>query len=484
VLRLGTAGVGVDLQLPLTAVAEYDAGFVVQHNVLLGGSANYGVTVNGTGAGAFRGGGGLVRHNTVLGFATGIRHFTTPTSSRYPMRIVRNLVLGATVGIQGALASNQLGQVEDFNVVAVSAAQRADTVAGAGTAAAGTLSAPVEVGAGPLQRRQPRPLGEPASGAAFGAFSAVQLVARCGGTGADAGGGGAAWTNPANVDLSNDVLAVSAAIAVTSGLTNALRAVGFGLPVPVGATVVGVRADVEALASASSSVDVARCQLVLAGAPIGTPKSATTKFTTGSTFQAFGSGADLWGAALSQADVTDAGFGVELVFRNVNAATRTCSVDAIRLVVYYTHPASESAEDLYGRPRPGPYGLPCAAGAVERGDVGVRDGLTYRAASPSLRIDGFGTHDWQIPTGAEPREVLCYLRKSPTYTGPQPRLQLLADAEIGVAFVESLMVGPAEAWEAVALAFTPTKAGVATVRVFSPCTAPTGAVWVDDFRLA
>jgi hypothetical protein len=161
---------------------------------------------------------------------------------------------------------------------------------------------------------------------------------------------------------------------------------------------------------------------------------------------------------------------------------RTMNVDAIRLVVYYTHDASDQPTvDLYGRPRPGPYGVPSAAGAVERGDVGVRDGLTYRSASPSVRLDGFGTHDWLIPVDTAPQAISCYLRKSSTYAGTQPRLQLLADPEIGVTAQEALMTVGADTWEQVALTFTPTEPGLVTVRVFSPSTAAAGAVWVDDF---
>jgi hypothetical protein len=479
VFLLGPNATAIDLLLPLTAVAEYDAGFVIQNNVLLGGGGtSFGVSINGTGAGAFRGGGGVVRHNTIAGFDTGVRLNTTPTSSLFPTLVLRNLIAGSGTAVEGPSAALQMNLVADYNV---RNAATASTVPGGGDPAV-IPNLPLAYGSAPLQRRQARPMGEPGPGAGFTAFSRVQLQAKCGATGTDVGGANTAWTNPANVALSDDVLAVATAIAVTSGVTNPLRAVGFGLAVPAGATILGVRADVEGHASAASSVDVFRCQLVLGGAVLGTAKSATTKFSSTSTYQAFGSGTDLWGATPSVANVNDAGFGVEFVFRNVNAAVRTMNVDAIRLVVYYAHDASDQPTiDLYGRPRPGPYGVPSAAGAVERGDVGVRDGLTYRSASPSVRLDGFGTHDWLIPVDTAPQAISCYLRKSSTYTGTQPRLQLLADPEIGVTAQETLMTVGADTWEQVALTFTPTEPGLATVRVFSPCTAAAGAVWVDDF---
>jgi hypothetical protein len=250
-----------------------------------------------------------------------------------------------------------------------------------------------------------------------------------------------------------------------------------------------VRADVEAIASGSSSVGLSRLQLVLSGSAIGTAKanSISKLSTTQSVYYSLGGGTDLWGATPSRADVNDATFGVEAVFNNVNAATRTCSVDLLRLTVFYTLATAEPTVDLYDRPRPGPYGVASACGALERGDVAVRDALTYHTAAPSARVDGFGWQDWQFHVSAVSTTISCYLRKSSVYAGDQPRLQLLADGEIGVAAAETAMAGGADAWEQVSVTFTPTRAGLATVRVLAPSTAgsgATGAVWVDDFALA
>lgn len=101
-----------------------------------------------------------------------------------------------------------------------------------------------------------------------------------------------------------------------------------------GITVV-VRAKRDGGAARSRRIDV---QLMKAGAPTGEVKN-TGNITTGEAAYTLGGAADKWTTTWSEAEVENAGFGVELV-GSASANTSSCLIDIVTITIDHSTPPS------------------------------------------------------------------------------------------------------------------------------------------------
>jgi hypothetical protein len=167
------------------------------------------------------------------------------------------------------------------------------------------------------------------------------------GTGADdATVGTVAWSTPTNAQgaVNSTYAQASNSTAGTSPQSHYLKLTNFGFSLPVGATIVGIKVAFAGAAMDSGSPDDATqkqttdtvVKLVKGGVVSGTNKArADATWAT----VAFGGDADLWGLALTKADVEAANFGVVIsvtLFKDSSAlGSAVAKVDAVEITVYY-----------------------------------------------------------------------------------------------------------------------------------------------------
>jgi Tfp pilus assembly protein PilX len=150
-------------------------------------------------------------------------------------------------------------------------------------------------------------------------------------------GAGAGWpTTPGNIVSSNNQRA-SASIAGNAQSGN-IDATSFGFSIPADAAVVGVQASVERMASSSSSIDDEDILLLVGGSATGSDKASGTDWGTSDSTATYGNSSDLWGTALTPAQVNASNFGLRVRADNDSGSTRTASIDHIQLTVYYVQP--------------------------------------------------------------------------------------------------------------------------------------------------
>lgn len=149
------------------------------------------------------------------------------------------------------------------------------------------------------------------------------------GTGANGGGAGTAWTNPANVGS-----AVSFATCSPSASgTQALNATVFGFAIPSTTTITGIAVTFDG----SSTVTTNQAghpsffvTLLKGGVPYGGPK--TPKLTSSVNTFTLGSNGDLWGGTWGSSDINQTTFGV--TFSGGGLSSPTYSIKNVRIVVY------------------------------------------------------------------------------------------------------------------------------------------------------
>jgi len=117
-----------------------------------------------------------------------------------------------------------------------------------------------------------------------------------------------------------------------------LRATAFGISsliIPADARIVGVQVCVDRGADIINVIVDKTVRLYYGGA-VGDNKAKTTTYWTGMAQINYGGGADLWGYALTQAIVTNAGFGVTFYAHNNGIAVRpNAMVDFIAVNVWW-----------------------------------------------------------------------------------------------------------------------------------------------------
>ena len=143
-------------------------------------------------------------------------------------------------------------------------------------------------------------------------------------------------------------------------------------------------------------------------------------------------------------------------------------------------------DDLLGAVRPGSGAATVAKalGPMERSNSWVKETGTVRTGSNAISCAGPGYQDFSLPVDAASTTVTIYLRYDSTYAGTLPSLNVLNGGECGVANASQAQVGAANTWEQRTLTFTPTSAGIVTIRLLSSDTNGGGKAFADDFAVA
>jgi RHS repeat-associated protein len=148
---------------------------------------------------------------------------------------------------------------------------------------------------------------------------------------------GEPWSNPGDASGGDNSYAQ---VTLNGGASSDyLDVTDFDISLPVGATVVGVRVEVErkAESTAGGVVRDAKVQLTLGGAAVGDDKATSADWPSADGYAVYGGPADDWNTTLTAADVNSATFGVRLQAHGYNAPS-VASVDGVRVSVTYVLP--------------------------------------------------------------------------------------------------------------------------------------------------
>jgi hypothetical protein len=146
------------------------------------------------------------------------------------------------------------------------------------------------------------------------------------------------WFNPGNVTASDDTYASCLLPAFAS--SDDLFCTNFGFAIPGGATILGVRVDVELKQdnSGGGQIKDSSVRLLRAGTPVGGDHAdASSGWPMTDAVKSYGGAADLWGAAWAPADVNDPGFGVVIDAEEVAGGMTgaTAFIDFVQITVTY-----------------------------------------------------------------------------------------------------------------------------------------------------
>jgi len=176
----------------------------------------------------------------------------------------------------------------------------------------------------------------------FSLYFAGPLVATDAGpnapTAASSIGGTKPWVNPANAQAQDGVFTVATSPFTDDVFTGQLTLTGFGFSIPSGSTINGVTVSILRKASLTTPSLVADSvvRLIKGGTVSGNDYAAGT-WPLVLTARTYGSGADLWGLALTPADVNASNFGVALTAEMISESqVVTGSVDVVTVTVSYS----------------------------------------------------------------------------------------------------------------------------------------------------
>jgi hypothetical protein len=153
--------------------------------------------------------------------------------------------------------------------------------------------------------------------------------------------GGFPFGSPANAGLSDGNLsAASATISLFSGNTEYLKATGFGLPIPNGASICGIKVEVEKSATGISlfaSIKDNSVRLVKAGIPTGSNYAKPSNWPSSPNYFTYGGVTDLWGTTWTRNDITASNFGVvfSAEINGLVSLLPSAQIDHIRMTIYF-----------------------------------------------------------------------------------------------------------------------------------------------------
>jgi hypothetical protein len=158
-------------------------------------------------------------------------------------------------------------------------------------------------------------------------------------------GAGTSWTNPSYIGVDDGNYATINAINVTS----MLYGTNYGFNIPTGATINGIKVEIEVKSSSggNSNFSTTTGHLTKDGTnPAGSTASSNWNLTTSDVIYVWGSASNLWGTTWTAEEINASGFGTYFSFSNSSGMIATFSVDFYRITVYYTYDAPV-AEAVY-----------------------------------------------------------------------------------------------------------------------------------------
>jgi hypothetical protein len=161
--------------------------------------------------------------------------------------------------------------------------------------------------------------------------------------GGEAYGGVNLWTSVTNAKATDSAYATNEMY--SDGTSNFLVLTGYGFSLPTGSVIDGIEVIVEGGSNSTTEV-IFSGELYWGGTEQGTASNSVVFDNSTGTFT-LGASDNLWGAALTESIVENAGFGVRLLFYN-NCCMNpdyTASVDNVKIKVYYTPPPTVTLTD-------------------------------------------------------------------------------------------------------------------------------------------
>ena len=168
-------------------------------------------------------------------------------------------------------------------------------------------------------------------------------VLKSAGTGAnDASIGTVSWVNPGNITANDDNYATFASNNPATSVY--LKGTNFGFAIPAGATINGIKVEVERFEhDGGYNVYDKSVKLVKGGAIVGSDKADLFEWPTVAAYKTYGGSSDLWGTTWLDTDINSSLFGVVLSAEQRSNGGSNNRVDHIRITVYYTTAGSGSS---------------------------------------------------------------------------------------------------------------------------------------------
>lgn len=150
----------------------------------------------------------------------------------------------------------------------------------------------------------------------------------------DATTGTVAWSNASNAKASDGSYAKATMLAGTK--SHYLKLTNYGFAIPAGATILGIKPEMERRAS-NGAVDDNSLKIVKGGVISGTDHASADEWFNGAGDEKVSAGGatDLWGLAWTLADINASTFGLALSAHNGASGSREAEVDHIPITVYY-----------------------------------------------------------------------------------------------------------------------------------------------------
>jgi len=160
--------------------------------------------------------------------------------------------------------------------------------------------------------------------------------------------GGYSWYDITGVQQVGGLIA-SGAITDVDATQNTLKNTGFGFNIPTNATIQGIVIEINRHASQNLSNRYRKdnvVRLLKSGAVIGDNKAYLDRKWESNAYNVipYGNDHDLWGTTWTPSEINDANFGVNVqpIGTDTSGNTVSADIDFIRIIVYYTIPASTS----------------------------------------------------------------------------------------------------------------------------------------------
>ena len=118
-------------------------------------------------------------------------------------------------------------------------------------------------------------------------------------------------------------------------ISNNLELTNFGISVPAGNIIVGIKVDVNWKGSGSAITDYAVSLINSSGVIAVANKATLVAIGTAQTTRTYGGSSDTWGLGLAKADVENSNFGVAIAVTKAGGGSQTVSVAWVSITVYY-----------------------------------------------------------------------------------------------------------------------------------------------------
>jgi hypothetical protein len=146
------------------------------------------------------------------------------------------------------------------------------------------------------------------------------------------------WSNP-DYAKSNDGSYAYTTCPSSIRYSHYLKATNFGFSIPSGATIDGIKVEIDRKRDSSSSVLDYVIKLVIGGSVTGSNYAVTwTNWPTSDAYASYGGSSDKWGLTPTVSQINSSDFGVvlQVEMEPPPMTTAYAYVDHIRITVYYT----------------------------------------------------------------------------------------------------------------------------------------------------